>query len=207
MFNKVLIKGQILGQVREFYYEKEYQARVAPHYQCLMWIANAPVAGKSRAEDVVRFIDERVTCNIPSEDTCLELHEIVTRYQLHKCSNYCKKTRKCSKNLFVTKCKFGFPRPVSEKTVLKNVQQSMKAEKKIYHLKRSEEKVRVNDYDPLLLLLWKAILDVPFTSECSLALADYVSNYVTEAERGHMQDLCQDILDDRGIYSKLFRIG
>ena len=83
----------------------------------------------------------------------------------------------------------------------------MKAEKRIYHLKRSEEEVRVNDYNPLLLLLWKANIDVSFTSECSLALADYVSGYVTKAERGHMQDLWQDKLDDRGIYSKLFRIG
>ena len=83
----------------------------------------------------------------------------------------------------------------------------MKAEKRIYHLKRSEEEVRVNDYNPLLLLLWKANINVSFTSECSVALADYVSGYVTKAERGHMQDLWQDILDDRGIYSKLFRIG
>uniref|UniRef100_A0A1X7UXI1 ATP-dependent DNA helicase n=1 Tax=Amphimedon queenslandica TaxID=400682 RepID=A0A1X7UXI1_AMPQE len=82
----------------------------------------------------------------------------------------------------------------------------MKAEKRKYHLKRSEEEVRINDYNPLLLLLGKAN-DVSFTSECSLALANYVSGYVTKAERGHMQDLWQDILDDRGIYSKLFRIG
>ena len=126
MFNKVLIKGQILGPVREFYYKKEYQARGAPHYHCLIWIANAPVVGESRAEDVTRFIHERVTCNIPSKDTCPQLHKIVVRYELHKCSNYCKKNRKFSKNIFVTKCKFGFPRPVSEETVLKNVQQSMK---------------------------------------------------------------------------------
>uniref|UniRef100_A0A1X7TF70 Uncharacterized protein n=1 Tax=Amphimedon queenslandica TaxID=400682 RepID=A0A1X7TF70_AMPQE len=83
----------------------------------------------------------------------------------------------------------------------------MKAEKRIYHLKRIKEEVRVNDYNPLLLLLWKANIDVLFTSECALALADYVSGYVIKAERGHMQDLWQDILDDRGIYSKLFRIG
>uniref|UniRef100_A0A1X7UP52 Uncharacterized protein n=1 Tax=Amphimedon queenslandica TaxID=400682 RepID=A0A1X7UP52_AMPQE len=91
--------------------------------------------------------------------------------------------------------------------LLKNVQQSMKAEKRIYHLKRSEEEVRVIDYNPLLLLLWKVKIDVYFTSECSLALTDYVSGYVTKAEMGHMQDPWQDILDDRGIYSKLFRIG
>ena len=64
MFNRVLIKGQILGPVREFYSKKEYQARGAPHYHCLIWIDNAPVVGESRSEDVTRFIDERITCNI-----------------------------------------------------------------------------------------------------------------------------------------------
>ena len=207
MFNKVLIKGQVLGQVTEYYYKKEYQARGAPHYHALIWIANAPVIGESRAEDVTRFIDERITCSIPDKGTCPELHRLVTKYQLHKCSNYCKKKRKFTKNVFVTKCKFGFPRPVSENTVLRNVEQSMKSEKRIYHLNRSEEEVRVNDYNPLLLLLWKANIDVSFTSECSLALADYVSGYVTNAERGHMQELWQDIFDNKGLYSKLFRIG
>ena len=193
MFNKVLIKGQILGQVS-----------MRSSSLSLSNLDSQPVVGESRSEDVTRFIDERVTCNIPSKDRCPELHEIVTRYQLHKCSNYCKKKRKFSKNIFVTKCKFRFPRPVSEETVLKNVQQSMKAEKRTYHLKRSKEEVRVNDYNPLLLL---ANINVSFTSECSLALADYVSGYVIKAEMGHMQDLWQDILDDRGIYSKLFTIG
>ena len=46
-----------------------------------------------------------------------------------------------------------------------------------------------------------------FTSECSLALADHVSGYVTKAEMGHMQELWQDIFDNKGLYSKLFRIG
>ena len=111
MFNRVLIKGQILGPVREFYYKKEYQARGAPHYHCLIWIANAPVVGESSAKDVTRFIDERVTCNILSKDTCPELHEIVTRYQLHKCSNYCKKIRKFSKNIFCYKVQIWISSP------------------------------------------------------------------------------------------------
>ena len=74
MFNKVLIKGQILGPVREFYYKKEYQARGAPHYHCLIWIANAPVVSESRADNVTRF---RVTCNIPSKDTCPQLTKLL----------------------------------------------------------------------------------------------------------------------------------
>ena len=81
MFHKVLIKGQVSGHVTEYYYKKEYQARGAPHYHCLIWIANAPVVSECRAEDVTRLIDERITFNIPNNDTFTELHEVVTRYK------------------------------------------------------------------------------------------------------------------------------
>ena len=140
-------------------------------------------------------------CNIPNKETCPELHELVTKYEIHKCSNYCKIKKQYIKNVFVTKCKFGFPRPTCE-----NVKESMKSEKKIYHVKRSEE-VRINDYNLLLLLLWQANIDVQFISEASLALAEYVSGYVTKAERSHWQDLWQDIVDNPNIYSKLFKVG
>ena len=63
MFNKVLIKGHVLGQVQSIII-KEYQARGAPQYHVLIWIANAPVIGESRAEDVTRFKDERITWNL-----------------------------------------------------------------------------------------------------------------------------------------------
>uniref|UniRef100_A0A1X7V9W4 Helitron helicase-like domain-containing protein n=1 Tax=Amphimedon queenslandica TaxID=400682 RepID=A0A1X7V9W4_AMPQE len=108
MFNKVLIKGQVLGQVTEYYYQKEYQARGAPHYHCLIWIANAPVVGQSRAEDVIRFIDERITCHIPNKDTCPELNEVVTRYQLHKCSNYCRKRESLVKTYLLQSATLAF---------------------------------------------------------------------------------------------------
>ena len=43
--------------------------------------------------------------------------------------------------------------------------------------------MRVNDYNPILLQLWKVNLDVQFVSEKSLALAHYVTGYVTKAEK------------------------
>ena len=69
----------------------------------------------------------------------------------------------------------------TENNVLRNVEQSMKSEKRLYHINRSEEEVTVNDYNPLLLLLWKPNINVSFTIECSLALADYVSGCMTKA--------------------------
>ena len=53
----------------------------------------------------------------------------------------------------------------------------------------SQRETRVNDYNPLLLLLWKANIDIQFVAESSLALAHYVSSYVTKAEKSSMQEL------------------
>ena len=72
---------------------------------------------------------------------------------------------------------------------------------------RSESETRVNDYNPLLLLLWKANIDIQFVAESSLALAHYLSGYVTKAEKSSMQDLWQQISDNRSIYGCLWSFG
>ena len=112
-----------------------------------------------------------------------ELHRLVTRYQMHKCSNYCKRKTKFAKGkyVFVTRCKFNFPREACASSKLNPVEESLKARNKIYQLARSELEVRVNDYNPVLLYVWKANIDIQFVVESSLALAHYVSGYVTKA--------------------------
>ena len=99
---------------------------------------------------MLAWIQQRVTCHTPDKDGSPELHRLVTRYQLHKCSSYCKRRKKCGKHAFITRCKFGFPRPVPK---LNPVQDSLKSRTRIYKLARTEAEFRVNDYNPLLLLL------------------------------------------------------
>ena len=205
-FRIVICKGQILGEVEHFYWKKEYQARGAPHYHVLLWIKDAPVIGCDDSAVVLKWIQERVTCHIPDKKTSPELHELVTRYQMHKCSAYCKRRRKVG-STFITYCKFGFPRPACETGIVHSVEDSLKTRKKIYELPRTESEVRVNDYNPLILLLWKANIDIQFVSESSLALAHYVSGYVTKAERSNMQDIWREIQDSKSIYSKLYKFG
>ena len=65
----------------------------------------------------------------------------------------------------------------------------------------------MNDYNPLLLMLWKANIDIQFIAEASLALAHYVSGYVTKAERSNMQEIWQEVSDSKSIYSRLFSFG
>ena len=57
--------------------------------------------------------------------------------------------------------------------------------------------VRVNDYNPLLLMLWQANIDIQYVAKSSLALAHYVSGYVTKAERSNMQEIWQKLVRTR----------
>ena len=184
-FRTVLLKGAVLGAVDHFYWKKEYQARGAPHYHVLVWIRDAPVIGRDDPERVLAWLQERITCRIPDRDTDPDLHRLVTRYQLHKCNAYCKRRRKCGRT-FITRCRFGFPRPPCETATLNCVEDALKARKKIYQLPRTDEEARVNDYNPLLLMLWKANIDVQFVAESSLAkeqLAGHLAGGQREQER------------------------
>ena len=205
-FSIFIKKGQVLGQVDHFFWKKEYQQSGAPHYHALLWIRDAPKMGQDKPEDVIAFIDRYITCHIPNHNTCPELHKTVVSKQLHKCSAYCKKKYKSGGHYF-QRCKFGYPRPVTSKTVLKDVTTNLKAHQKIYDLKRHETETRVNDYNPLLLLQWGANIDVQYINETSLALANYVTSYVTKAEKSHMQDLWQEISETKSVFSRLWSFG
>ena len=73
------------------------------------------------------------------------------------------------------------------------------------HLQRSLGEERINDYNPLLLYLWKANLNIQYVADSSLALAHYVTAYVTKAEKSHMQELWEDISEQESLYKKLWR--
>ena len=136
---------------------------------------------------------------MPDEVTDPELYELVKRYQMHKCSNYCKRKYKVGKGKhakYVTRCKFNFPRPTCEKATLHCVEEKLKARRKIYDLTRSEVESRINDYNPLLLMLW---IDIQYVAESSLALAHYLTSYVTKAEKGTMQEIWEDISNNLSI--------
>ena len=204
---KVILKGQVLGIVDHFYWKEEYQNRGAPHYHVLLWIRDAPVIDRDDPEKVLDWIQERITCHILDENSSPELHRLVTRYQLHKCSKYCKRRKRCGKTTFITRCRFGFPRLVCDAAQLNPVQESLKSHNRIYQLVRTGSETKVNDYNPLLLMLWKANIDIQFVAEASLALAHYVSGYVTKAERSNMQEIWRKVSDNKNINSRLWSFG
>ena len=60
-------------------------------------------------------------------------------------------------------------------------------------LPRSSQKIRINNYNPLLLMIWKANVDIQFVRGSSLAIAQYVAGYVTKAEKSNMQEVWQEV--------------
>ena len=96
---------------------------------------------------------------------------------------------------------------MEDETILNNVEDSLKSRSKIYHLKRVIGEERVNDYNPLLLYLWKANLDIQYVADSTLALAHYVTGYITKAEKSHMQELWEDISEQESLYKKLWSFG
>ena len=206
-FNKVIVKHKILGTVAHFFYKKEYQARGAPHYHILLWIEDAPIAGRDEPEDVLQWIQNRITCRIPEEDSNPELHQLVTKYQSHKCSGYCQRKKRV-KGTYITYCRFGFPRQSCESATLKSTEECLKSsQRQLYRLPRSPEEIRINNYNPLLLMLWKANMDIQYIGESSLAIAQYVTGYVTKAEKSNMQDIWQEVSSHQSVYSKLWSFG
>ena len=84
---------------------------------------------------------------------------------------------------------------------------SLKTRQRIYTLPRSTAEVRINNYNPLILYLWKANVDIQYVAESSLALAGYVTAYVTKAEKSNLQDVWSEIASSGTIYSQLWSFG
>ena len=109
---------------------------------------------------------------------------------------------------FITRCRFGFPRQERDEATLLSVEECMKlSHRKMYNLPRSNVGTRTNNYNPLILMLWKANMDLQYVGESSLAIAQHVTGYVTKAERSNMQELWQEVSSHSSVYSKLFLFG
>ena len=144
---------------------------------------------------------------IPEEDSNPELHQLVTKYQSHRFSGYCQR-RKRVKSTYITYCRFGFPRQKCESTTLKSTEECLKSsQRQMYRLPRSPEEIRINNYNPFLLMLWKANMDIQYIGESSLAIAQYITGYVTKAEKSNMQDVWQEVSSHQSLYSKLWSFG
>ncbi|XP_030828689.1 uncharacterized protein LOC100890415 [Strongylocentrotus purpuratus] len=98
-----------LGKVKNYMYRIEFQQRGSPHAHCVLWIDQAPRHDDTE-ENVTEFIDQYVTCELPSDDDDELMHTLVSTLQRHSHSASCRKTGKS--------CRFHYPRPMASKTVV-----------------------------------------------------------------------------------------
>ena len=200
IFNK-LIKSKttpIFGEVLDHFWRIEYQSRGAPHFHCLLWIKNAAILGRDSAEDVKKYIDSIITASKPDKDSSPTLHDLVTRFQTHKCNKYCLKSYRRN-GQFYKKCRFSFPRAVRSETQLNNVidclavNQSKQPRKRLYNIQRGDDEVRINDYNAALLLASQSNVDVQYIGHTGSRLPYYITAYVTKHERSEQDQMWEEI--------------
>ena len=206
LFQTVILRGQLFGEVVCYFIKKEYQDRGAPHYHVMLWIKDAPVIGVDPDHVVLSWIQERITCHIPDKNTDPELYALVTKYQMHKCNAYCTRRIKIGRGKYIKRCRFNFPRKATS-TASVNPLDKSKTRQRVYDLPRKSEEARINDYNPLLLLLWKANVDVQYIAENSMALTGYITAYVTKAEKSAMQQEFADLASSGNLYSRLWKFA
>ena len=86
-------------------------------------------------------------------------------------------------------CRFGFPRPETEKTlILNNVDiTDPHLRGRFYETKRTEQEQYVNANNPYLLRKWSANMDIQLVCSTN-GLAYYVCSYIAKAERDDLKD-------------------
>lgn len=132
---------------------------------CLLWTEDAPKPD-TPINEVLQYIDSKVTARLPDPTQEPELYDLVTRLQTHykTHSTTCKRTVKYrgTKN---TVCRFEFPRPTCPQTRFNKLAEDLRGfpgtKKRPYSVaRRSGDEQWTNDYNPAILLAWKGNVDL-----------------------------------------------
>ena len=188
----------VFGEVEDHFYRIEYQARGAGHTHTLLWIKDAPVLGKNTPDEVKSYIQKVCTCAMPDPESSPTLHELVNRFQTHRCNKYCTTIYK-HQNKFYKKCRFGFPRPQKTELELNDVADCLsintktQPRKRLYHLPRTSHETNINDYNPALLMANQANVDIQYIAHLGSRLPYYITDYVTKHERSEQDEMWQEI--------------
>ena len=115
--------------IESYSYRIEFQMRGMPHVHGIGWFDKSLVAkyknpDGSFTEDVTKLVEEWVSVSLQNDDK--ELNDIVQKVQVHRHRKSCIKhkkisdqsTNKANKILLEENCRFGFPKPPSEKTIV-----------------------------------------------------------------------------------------
>ncbi len=208
---KYVINGDLhpLGIVQDHFIRYEFQKRGSVHAHMFFWIKDIPqVLTEETADCILQYIKRTISANIPSPNvTDPFLPNQVERYQTHRHSPYCQRTKRCT-------CRFGFPKPISNETVLlTNIQLSSKSKSQFYILKRDPASVYINAYNPTILKHFRSNMNISFVNGAEGA-AYYVCYYLCKSEPDELRTALSTLIHDvfKSIpsltpHQRLFRIG
>lgn len=174
-----------------------------------MWCHDSKRLGIDSDEQVQEYINRYVTCRLPDKVKEPLLHKLVTDYQSHRCNNYCLRVLSRKGRRF-KKCRFGFPRSARAtlqlNDALTSISQRMKGkfESRLYEIPRSYDESCINDYNPIVLLLWGANMDLQYIGESSNAIENYVCGYITKRDES-ASNMWQDIDKSKSLCKELYQ--
>ncbi|XP_029161563.1 uncharacterized protein LOC114933247 [Nylanderia fulva] len=199
MLDFIRSKDHPIGEVTHYFWRREYQGRGIQHFHLLIWIKNAPIFGESTIEEVSKFISQHISCTIPDQNISPLLYRRVDTHQRHIHNDYCLRSKKVGRKV-IRRCRFGFPRPVTETLNIRDVATSiagrkqLKHKSRLYDLPRTDNEGNINDYNPVLLTAWEGNMDIQFIGEKSSLLTWYVTKYMNKAGKS---ELSENILDSK----------
>jgi len=114
----------------------------------------------------------------PMEDDAAKVHlsAMAQCVQTHRCNKYCKPGAQH------TKCRFGYPRPLSNESTIQTV---FRNEKTKLVVSPARNNSRVNAHNPSVLSCWGANMDVQILLD-AYGAAVYTASYLTKHEKSRL---------------------
>ncbi|XP_044013954.1 uncharacterized protein LOC122856332 [Aphidius gifuensis] len=150
---------------------------------------------------------------MPNKNLAPLLHRRVTTHQNHHHNGYCMRSSKNEYGQTIKRCRFGFPRPVTETFVLRDPaiaianHRHSRSKNKLYDLPKTEDEGNINDYNPVILTVWEGNVDIQYVGETSSALTGYVTKYITKHERSKTQAMVNDIDSTASLLTRLWNFA
>lgn len=119
---------------------------------------------------------------------------------------------KKTKTGFAKVCRFGFPRPITDTLILRDVavsiagRKQLKSKSRLVDLPRNEDEAFINDYNPVVLSAWEGNMDIQFIGEKSTILNWYCTRYTTKTESSHATEMF-NINCTKSLSSRLWSIA
>ena len=111
-FKEILLhKKNLIGQVNNYVIKEEFQFRGFPHIHSFRWMVNSPTLSKDNKKEYIEFVDSIIRTDLPHPVDEADLHEFVSKYQIHRHSRTCRKYKNIP-------CRFNFGKYFSKETII-----------------------------------------------------------------------------------------